>query len=217
MSHTADVLDDVLPKVPYVRDPKSLVTVDLTILAIKYNAALEKICNDLAPMKSLWITHRPHAPWYNDDLRLAKRIERRVERMFRKTGLEVHKEIFAEACNKYQRQLEFHKSSCYKSKIERAGKNKLFRMSTNFFNLAAQPFLPIHLWTYWSKISTTSLWGRSNPLETNSRMQSTTQCNLSVGFWLTNSRWRLCPALALRTLFSLFPQKHVLLTHFPSL
>lgn len=168
-------------------------------------------------MKSLWITHRPHAPWYNDDLRLAKRIERRVERMFRKTGLEVHKEIFAEACNKYQRQLEFHKSSCYKSKIERAGKNKLFRMSTNCFNLAAQPFLPIHLWTYWSKISTTSLWGRSNPLETNYRMQSTTQCNLSVGFWLTNLRWRLCPALALRTLFSLFPQKHVLLTHFPPL
>ena len=77
-------------------------------------------------MKSLWITHRPHAPWYNDDLRLAKRIERRVERMFRKTGLEVHKEIFAEACNKYQRQLEFHKSSCYKSKIERAGKTSFF-------------------------------------------------------------------------------------------
>ena len=68
--------------------------------------------------------------------------------MFRKTGLEVNKEIFAEACKKYQRQLEFHKSSYYKSKIERAGKNKLFRMSTNCFNLAAQPFLPIHLWTY---------------------------------------------------------------------
>ena len=48
--------------------------------------------------------------------------------MFRKTGLEVHKEIFAEACNKHQKQLEFHKSSYYKSKIERAGRNKLFRM-----------------------------------------------------------------------------------------
>ena len=162
-SLTADVLDDILPKVPYVRDPKSLVTVNLTILVIKYNTALEKICNDLAPMKSRWITHRPHAPWYNNDLCLNKRIKWRVEHMFRKTGLEVNKQIFAEACNKYQRQLEFHKSSYYKSKIERAGKNKLFRMSTNCFNLAAQPFLPIHLWTYWSKISTTSLSGRSNP------------------------------------------------------
>ena len=160
-SLTADVLDDVLPKVPYVRDSKSPVTVDLTILVIKYNTALEKICNDLAPMKSRWITHRPHATWYNNDLCLNKRIKWRVERMFRKTGLEVNKKIFAEACNKYQRQLEFHKSSYYKSKIERAGKNKLFRMSTNCFDLAAQPFLPIHLWTYWSKISTTSLSGRS--------------------------------------------------------
>ena len=108
---TADVLDDVIPKLPYVRDPNSLVTVDLTTLVSKYNIALEKIHSDLAPMKSRWITHRPHAPWYNDDLRLAKRLKRRVERMLRKTGLEVHKEIFAEACNKYQKQLEFHKSS----------------------------------------------------------------------------------------------------------
>ena len=35
---------------------------ELTILVIKYNTALEKICNELAPMKSRWITHRPHAP-----------------------------------------------------------------------------------------------------------------------------------------------------------
>ena len=115
-----------LPKVSYVRDPNSLVTVDLTTLVSKYNTALEKIYNDLAPMKSRWITHRPHAPWYNDDLRLAKRIKWRAERMFRKTGLEVHKEIFGEACNNYQKQLEFHKTSYYKSKIERAGRNKLF-------------------------------------------------------------------------------------------
>ena len=57
--------------------------------------------------------------------------------MFRKTGLEVNKKIFAEACNKYQRQLEFHKSSYYKSKIERAGKNKLFRMVDKLFQLGS--------------------------------------------------------------------------------
>ena len=67
-SLTADVLDDVIPKLPYVRDPNSLVTVNLTTLVSKYNIALEWIYSDLAPMKSRWITHRPHAPWYNDDL-----------------------------------------------------------------------------------------------------------------------------------------------------
>ena len=127
----------------YMRDPNSLITVDLTTLVSKYNTTLEKIYNDLAPTKSRWIIHRPHAPWYNDDLRLAKRIKRRAERMFRKTGLEVHKQIFAEACNKHQKQLEFHKSSYYKTKIERAGRNKLFRMVDKLFQPGSSP-LPFY-------------------------------------------------------------------------
>ena len=142
-SLTTDVLDDVIPKLPYVRDPNSQDTVDLTTLVSKYNTTLGKIFDDLAPMKSRWITHRPHAPWYNDDLRLAKRIKRRAERMFRKSGLEVHKQIFEEACNKYQKQLEFYKSSFYKSKIEQAGRNKLFRMVDKLFQPGSSA-LPSH-------------------------------------------------------------------------
>ena len=45
--------------------------VDLTTLVSKYNTILEKIYNDLVPMKLRWITHQPHAPWYNDDRCLA--------------------------------------------------------------------------------------------------------------------------------------------------
>ena len=103
-----------------------------------------KFFNEFAdPIKSRWITHRPHAPWYNDDFRLAKRIKRRAERMFRKSGLEVHKQIFEEACNKYQKQLEFYKSSFYKSKIEQAGRNKLFRLVDKLFQPGSSA-LPSH-------------------------------------------------------------------------
>ena len=126
---TADILDDVL-KLPFV---KALAVVDLTTLVIQYNTELQKIYNDLAPRKSRWITRRPHAPWCNDVLRLAKRIKRRAERMFRKTGLEVHRGIFVEACNNYQKQLEFHKSSYYKTRIKQAGRNKLFQIIDNLF------------------------------------------------------------------------------------
>lgn len=45
-------------------------------------------------------------------------------------------------------------------------------------------------------------------------MQSAIQCNLRVRFWLKNLTWCLYPALPLKTPFSLFPQKHVPLTHF---
>lgn len=71
---------------------------------------------------------RPHAPRYNDALRLAKRIKRRAdERMFRKTGLEVYRGMFVEECNNYQKQLEFYKSSYYKTRIKQAGRNELFQ------------------------------------------------------------------------------------------
>ena len=144
-SLTADVLDDVIPKLPYVRDPNSLITVDLTTLISKYNTTLEKIYNDLAPTKSRWITYRPHAPWYNDDLRLAKRIKWRAERMFRKTGLELHKKIFAEACNKYQNNWSFINRPITNLRSNELEETSFFDWSTNCFNLAAHPFLPIHI------------------------------------------------------------------------
>ena len=44
-----------------------------------------------------WITKQPHAPWHNDDLRSAKRIKRRAQRIFWKTGVVLHKDVSTEA------------------------------------------------------------------------------------------------------------------------
>ena len=174
-SLTADGLDDVIPKLPYVRDPNSLITVDLTTLVSKYNTTLEKIYNDLAPTKSRWITHRPHTPWYNDDLRLA-------ERMFRKTGLEVHKYLQRHVTNT-KNNWSFINRPITNLRSNELEETSFFEWSTNCFNLAAHPFLPIHPWKYWLKILTNSLSGKSNPLEMNSRTQSTTHCNLNVSIY----------------------------------
>ena len=69
----------------------------MTKLVNQYNTGSDKIQNDLAPKKSRWITKRAHASWYDDDLRLAKRIKRRAQRIFWKTGLVVHKDVSTEA------------------------------------------------------------------------------------------------------------------------
>ena len=53
--------------------------------------------------------------------------------MFRKTGLEVHRGIFVEAFNNYKKQLEFHKSSYYKTRIKQSWRNKLFQIIDNLF------------------------------------------------------------------------------------
>ena len=118
-------------------------------------------------MESRWITHRPHAPWYNDDLRLAKRIKRTAERMLRKAGLEVHKEIFAEACNQCQKQLEFHKSSYYKSKIEQVERNKLFRMVDKPFQPRSSALPSYTSLKVLVEDFNEFFIGKSQPLETN--------------------------------------------------
>ena len=49
---------------------------------------------------------RPQAPWYDDNLRQAKRDKRRLERKFRKSGLTVDKQQFELKCSEYNSLLE---------------------------------------------------------------------------------------------------------------
>ena len=57
-----------------------------------YNRDLKDIYDTAAPIQSRWIRQRSQAPWYNQDLRQAKREKRekrRLERKFKKSGLTV--------------------------------------------------------------------------------------------------------------------------------
>ena len=64
-------------------------TRSLDDLVSLYNDALKGIYDTLAPIQTRLIRHRPQAPWYDDNLRQAKRDKRRLERKFRKSGLKV--------------------------------------------------------------------------------------------------------------------------------
>ena len=46
-----------------------------------YNSVLRDTLDRHAPEMSRMITLRPHAPWYTDELRAAKREKRRCERV----------------------------------------------------------------------------------------------------------------------------------------
>jgi len=99
--------------------------------------------------------------------------------MFRKTGLEVHKQIFAEACNKYKKELEFRKSYYHKSKIKRAGRNKLFRMVDKLFQPGSSALPSYTSLKVLVEDFNEFFIGKIQSLETNSGMQSTIQCNLN--------------------------------------
>ena len=44
-------------------------TPDINDLISKNNISLTEIYDAVAPIQSRWVKHRPHAPWYSDDLR----------------------------------------------------------------------------------------------------------------------------------------------------
>jgi len=116
-------------------DPNTIVDV--------YNSTLRSIYDNLAPLKTRWINHRPWAPWYDENLRDAKRNKRMKERKYKKSKLTVDKEIFIEACEQYNSLLERTKTTYYKNKIQEANQKELFRLVDSLFK-ANKNILPRH-------------------------------------------------------------------------
>ena len=61
-----------------------------------YDTQLTTVLNKHAPSKEKSIVIRPQQPWFSDDLHQAKSEKRKAERLWRRTGLTVHREIFKE-------------------------------------------------------------------------------------------------------------------------
>ena len=108
---------------------------DQDISVDTYNATLGEVYNAHFPLQTRWVTHRLRSAWYTSDLRAMKREKRQSERKFRKSRLEVHKQLFEESCATYNSLLESTKCSYYKQKIENSNTKQLFRMIDGFFSL----------------------------------------------------------------------------------
>ena len=68
---------------------------DLNSLVVHYNTSLKYVYDTHLPLKTRWVTQRHGASWYTDELREAKRNKRRFERIYRKSRLEIHQQLFA--------------------------------------------------------------------------------------------------------------------------
>lgn len=88
-----------------------LETDDVNVLANTYNCVLRELLDKHAPLKDKTITVHPVAPWYTDEVKKAKSEKRKAERKWRKTGLEIHRQI-------YQASRDEHSAIIAKSKVE---------------------------------------------------------------------------------------------------
>ena len=89
-----------------------------TIDASELHSKLSKILDCHAPLKTKNIIERPFSDWYNLEIKEAKTEKRRKERVMRKTGLTVHKQIFTFACRTVNKLIEKAKKSFYIEKFQ---------------------------------------------------------------------------------------------------
>ena len=117
---------------------------DPDALVNQYMFDLRGILDQHAPAKEREITLRPHAPWYNDTLRDAKREKRRCERKWKKSKLEVHKQKYKEQCRTFKTLLDKEKSSYHSDQVASANQKELFRVIGRLSKPPSDHVLPSH-------------------------------------------------------------------------
>ena len=111
-----------------------------------YNNELSAALDCLAPLKTRTIVHRPDSEWYSDDIRAAKQVRRRMERKWRKSGLQVHRELFIEQRDRINTMIEAAKQNYYRGLINKCQNSKqLFGVANKLLGRKAEPVLPSSL------------------------------------------------------------------------
>ena len=87
---------------------------------------MSELLDKHAPLITRRITCRPHAPWFDGELREAKRQVRRCERKWMKSKLEIHRLIFKEEAHRYHELIKKAKCDFHKSQLENCNSRDLF-------------------------------------------------------------------------------------------
>lgn len=97
-----------------------------------------------APMQTKTITLRPNTQWYSEELHTAKREKRKAERVWRRTNLEIHRQIYREKCLLSSRLLFQSKQDYYSTSIMECGNDtkRLFKLTNKLLGDNNEVILP---------------------------------------------------------------------------
>ncbi|KAK6195692.1 hypothetical protein SNE40_001064 [Patella caerulea] len=132
----------------------------LLTLPISSNKTLEELINDYnklikniidvhAPKKTRRIVIKPENPWFCDTIRDARKVRRKAERTWVRTGLSVHKQIYITEIKSVAKLVESKKkrsTTILKSStvLLIKKKKKLFNLSNELLNSRTEQTLPDH-------------------------------------------------------------------------
>uniref|UniRef100_A0A674N9T6 Reverse transcriptase domain-containing protein n=1 Tax=Takifugu rubripes TaxID=31033 RepID=A0A674N9T6_TAKRU len=112
-----------------------------------YNTSLKNILNSLAPAKTRSVSFSTTAPWFTLHLRSMKTKGRQLERLYKKTGLLIHKEMYIAHIHQYKDAIHQAKTKYYSAQISSNKGNT--RSLFTLLNKTIQPLdsLPSHLYS----------------------------------------------------------------------
>ena len=118
----------------------------LNELVEAYNAGIKALIDNHAPLCNKTIILRPNAPWYTDELREAKHDRRRAERVWRRTKLTVHQQIYKKQCQVVNKLLIQTKKCFYCTKILECCKDQkeIFKLTKSLMGEKGEVILPTH-------------------------------------------------------------------------
>jgi len=146
---------------------------------------LSRILDTHAPLKKRRVVTRPAAPWYNDDIKDAKRLRRRLERKWRRSRDPADRTNYVEQCHVVTELLQSSRSNYYKDLINSHSDNprKMFNtvgkllhtnaaasssqfpphsstkdLVDNFMNFFDAKIKTIHCYRYITIVNTVFLW-----------------------------------------------------------
>lgn len=111
-----------------------------------YNSTLSSVLDQHAPLRSRTITLRQRAPWFNDDIKKAKREKRKAERRWRSSKLDSDLQLFKSKRNRMMFLMDNARRNYYSDFISENchDQAKLFRACKSLLNLQTDNTLPPH-------------------------------------------------------------------------
>jgi len=121
--------------------PASHVVDDLVKSVDRYDTVLRKLLDSHAPMKERTVILRTNAPWYDDNLREAKQLKRRLERKMVKTGKKSDKDAFVKQCKTYRRMLVEAKCNHHRKEVANCNDRQLFNFVKRMSSPSSQTYV----------------------------------------------------------------------------
>ncbi len=95
-----------------------------------YNDQLQNVLDVVAPVRTRIVSFAHTAPWYTSELRLLKAKGRQLERLYMRSGLTVHMEMYDHHIRDYKDALSTAKTNYYANLINSGGGNTKILFST---------------------------------------------------------------------------------------